>query len=222
MVTTYGSAETSGGCIYDGSPLPEVQMVLEAGDHGRIWLGGPCIASGYLGDASRTAAHFRLGPDGTRWYRTDDLGTLDPDGHLQILGRTDDTLISGGVKVSPRAVEQALEADARVREALVVGLPDPRWGTRIEAMITRAQSVQHPPSSSTSDQDLLDILRTAVRKRLGAPAAPRRLHVVERLPSTSTGKPDRRAAARQLAMRPEPNADLPGEKTQSSRREAPR
>ena len=202
VVTTYGSAETAGGCVYDARALPGVRVRIEpeaeAPGRGRIWLGGPSIAEGYLGDPARTAEHFRRDAEGTRWYLTEDLGALGPEGKLTVLGRADDVLITGGVKVSARAVEQALEADPRVREALVVGLPDPRWGTRIEALITRS----HTGGSAEGAEDLAGSLREAVREALGPAAAPRRIAVRERLPLTSTGKPDRRAAADQLTRDP--------------------
>ena len=93
---TYGSSETSGGCVYDAKALPGVEVKTV---DGRIWLGGPTIASGYLGDPELTAGHFSVDARGTRWYRTDDLGSVE-DGILSVSGRADDVIITGGVKVS--------------------------------------------------------------------------------------------------------------------------
>ena len=95
VVTTYGSAETAGGCVYSGVALPGVRLrvvpedagLLDssvAGDAsaggtpniGRVWLGGEHLASGYMGDNARTASHFFVDADGYRWYRTDDYGSL--------------------------------------------------------------------------------------------------------------------------------------------------
>src|SRR5690606_34072477 len=105
LVTTYGSTETAGGCVYDGRPLDGVRVrIVEASadkdGSGLVELSGPVLADGYLGDPARTAAAFAIDPDGTRWYRTGDLGDLAPDGTLRIRGRADDVIISGGVKVT--------------------------------------------------------------------------------------------------------------------------
>ncbi|WP_129656524.1 AMP-binding protein [Rothia halotolerans] len=229
LVLTYGSAETAGGCVYDGVPLPGVEVRIEhddagpsdvplpgdpasgrsgapagptpdvlapagTGRPGRIWLGGPTIAHGYLGDPARTAGHFLRDAAGTRWYGTDDLGLLREDGEgrgarLAVSGRADDVVITGGVKVSARAVAAALEEDPGVREALVVGVPDERWGTAVAALLSRA------PGAAVNTP----ALRERVAQRLGRAAAPKTLLVLDALPAASTGKPDRAAAARLLA-----------------------
>ncbi len=77
MVTTYGMSETAGGCVYDGTPLAGVATSVQAD---RIWLGGPTVAAGYLDDPQRSAAAFVLDAAGTRWFGTDDLGEIGPDG----------------------------------------------------------------------------------------------------------------------------------------------
>lgn len=226
-VTTYGSAETAGGCVYSGSVLPgvRVELVPEEGmpavpdtggkpaQVGRIWISGAHLASGYIGDAARTAEHFFTAADGTRWYRTDDYGLLspahdpdsaarDPDStahgnapHLQVLGRSDDVLISGGVKISARAVAAVLEEHPAVREACVVGLPDARWGTAIAAAVTlvpSADAAAAPTENSPApNEELCDLLRARCAEKLGAPAAPKQLSILPDFPLTSTGKPDR-------------------------------
>lgn len=231
-VTTYGSAETAGGCVYSGSVLPgvRVQLVPEEGmleesmptapdiegtpaQVGRIWISGTHLASGYIGDATRTAEHFFTAADGTRWYRTDDYGLLspahgpdsaahDPDSavqgsepRLQVLGRSDDVLISGGVKISARAVATVLEEHPAVREACVVGLPDARWGTAIAAAVTlvpSADAAAAPTENSRAlNEELCALLRARCAEKLGAPAAPKQLSILPDFPLTSTGKPDR-------------------------------
>ena len=110
VVTTYGSAETCGGCVYDGVPLEDV-LVRVDGD-GRILLGGATIAAGYL-DAPELSAEAFVEDDGVRWYRTSDLGELDDDGKLTVLGRADDVVITGGVKVSAAHVQAELEKPRR-------------------------------------------------------------------------------------------------------------
>ena len=220
-VTTYGSAETAGGCVYSGSVLPgvRVELVPEEGmpavpdtggkpaQVGRIWISGAHLASGYIGDAARTAEHFFTAADGTRWYRTDDYGLLAPDSNencseprLQVLGRSDDVLISGGVKISARAVATILEEHPSVREACVVGLPDARWGTAIAAAVTLVPSALVPSAGAAVasaenhpalNEELCALLRAHCAEKLGAPAAPKQLSILPDFPLTSTGKPDR-------------------------------
>ena len=220
-VTTYGSAETAGGCVYSGSVLPgvRVELVPEEGmpavpdtdgkpaQVGRIWISGAHLASGYIGDAARTAEHFFTAADGTRWYRTDDYGLLNPDSaahgntahgsepRLQVLGRSDDVLISGGVKISARAVATVLEEHPAVREACVVGLPDARWGTAIAAAVTLVPSADAAAAPTENrpalNEELCALLRARCAEKLGAPAAPKQLSILPDFPLTSTGKPDR-------------------------------
>ena len=219
-VTTYGSAETAGGCVYSGSVLPgvRVELVPEEGmpavpdtggkpaQVGRIWISGAHLASGYIGDAARTAEHFFTAADGTRWYRTDDYGLLSPangpdsathgsEPRLQVLGRSDDVLISGGVKISARAVATVLEEHPAVREACVVGLPDARWGTAIAAAVTLVPSAGAAAAPTENhpalNEELCALLRARCAEKLGAPAAPKQLSILPDFPLTSTGKPDR-------------------------------
>ena len=219
-VTTYGSAETAGGCVYSGSVLPgvRVELVPEEGmpavpdtggkpaQVGRIWISGAHLASGYIGDAARTAEHFFTAADGTRWYRTDDYGLLSPaaapnsnkncsEQRLQVLGRSDDVLISGGVKISARAVATVLEEHPVVREACVVGLPDARWGTAIAAAVTLVPSAGAAAAPTENrpalNEELCALLRARCAEKLGAPAVPKQLSILPDFPLTSTGKPDR-------------------------------
>lgn len=199
VVRTYGSAETAGGCVYEGKPLAGVRVQIEADAAdpqapGRIWLGGPTIASGYANDPQRTAAHFFVDGQGTRWYRTDDLGTQDlRTGALTVAGRADDVLISGGIKTSAAAVATALESHPAVREALVAGVPDARWGTVITAAITPVAGRNIQPD------ELTDGLPRLVAEKLGAASAPKLIEVLPDFPTLPTGKPDRRAVQALLA-----------------------
>ena len=122
ITRTYGSSETAGGCVYDGRALDGVAMRIVDGG---VELSGPMLADGYLGDPERTAAAFATDADGTRWYRTGDLGELTHDGTLRIRGRADDVIISGGVKVSLGEVERAVRAVPGFGEAVVVRMPTP-------------------------------------------------------------------------------------------------
>ena len=216
VVTTYGSAETAGGCIYSGVALPGVRLrvipedagladssvVAGAEAAGRIWLGGEHLASGYLGDSARTASHFFVDAHGCRWYRTDDYGSLtssapnEPENEgapmLNIVGRSDDVIITGGVKISARAVAAVLESHPAVREAAVMGIPDARWGSAVAAAITLrgASGAQSAPDTSEAT---CDMLREFCTDKLGAAGAPKFLRIFADFPTASTGKPDRRA-----------------------------
>lgn len=214
VVTTYGSAETAGGCVYSGVALPGVRLrvvpedagladspvVAGAEAAGRIWLGGEHLASGYLGDSARTASHFFVDAHGCRWYRTDDYGSLVPpapntpedDGApaLSVLGRSDDVIITGGVKVSSHAVAAVLESHPAVREAAVAGVPDARWGAAVIAAVTLRNLPEHYGADAAETARQLQQLCGA---RLGAAGVPKVVRIVPDFPATSTGKPDRLA-----------------------------
>ena len=214
VVTTYGSAETAGGCVYSGGALPGVRLrvvpedagladspvVAGAEAAGRIWLGGEHLASGYLGDSARTASHFFVDAHGCRWYRTDDYGSLVPpapntseDGGapaLSVLGRSDDVIITGGVKVSSHAVAAVLESHPAVREAAVAGVPDTRWGAAVIAAVTLRNLPEHYGADAAETARQLQQLCGA---RLGAAGVPKVVRIVPDFPATSTGKPDRLA-----------------------------
>lgn len=188
VVTTYGMSETCGGCVYDGVPLDGVTVDLA--DDGRIRIAGPVLATGYRGRPDLDAELFEV-RDGTRWLRTSDLGRWDDAGRLTVLGRADDVLVTGGVKVPPAAVERVLAAVPGVGEVLVVGVPDPEWGQALVAVVV-------PRAGSPAPT--LDALREAATAALGGPAAPRHLVTLGALPLRGPGKPDRRGAA-ELAAR---------------------
>lgn len=214
VVTTYGSAETAGGCVYSGTALPGVRLrvvpedagladspvVAGAEAAGRIWLGGEHLASGYLGDSARTASHFFVDAHGCRWYRTDDYGSLVPpapntpedDGApaLSVLGRSDDVIITGGVKVSSHAVAAVLESHPAVREAAVAGVPDARWGAAVIAAVTLRNLPEHYGADAAETAGQLQQLCGA---QLGAAGVPKVVRIVPDFPAASTGKPDRLA-----------------------------
>ncbi|WP_307854200.1 AMP-binding protein [Nocardioides palaemonis] len=128
VVTTYGSSETAGGCVYDGLPLDGVALALDP--TGRVRLGGPTIFAGYDGDADLTREALVDG-----WFLTSDTGRLDPDGRLQVTGRVDDVAISGGVKVPLPAVAERLRQHPAVEDAEVLAVPDEEWGQRVVAVV---------------------------------------------------------------------------------------
>ncbi|HQR28454.1 MAG TPA: AMP-binding protein [Nocardioides sp.] len=128
VVATYGASETAGGCVYDGVPLDGVAVALAA--DGRVRIGGPTLFDGYQDDPGLTAECLVDG-----WFLTADAGRLDEDGRLQVLGRLDDVVVSGGVNVPTPAVAARLRAHPDVRAVEVVGVPDPEWGQRVVAFV---------------------------------------------------------------------------------------
>ncbi|MFE5293975.1 AMP-binding protein [Isoptericola sp. NPDC056618] len=172
-----------------GSPGPGHDR---SGKVGVVELGGPTLAAGYLGDDAATAAAFRTDPDGSRWFRTSDLGRLTPDGTLEVLGRADDVVVTGGVNVAPAPVE-ALVGELLGGEACVVGVPDAEWGQALVAVVATAAGPSGPsgPRILPVDDDALARVRSAVATRLGAPSAPRRVYAAAALPLRGPGKVDR-------------------------------
>ncbi len=181
-VATYGSAETCGGCVYDGVPLDGVGLALAA--DGRIRIGGPTLFDGYLGDADATRAALVDG-----WFVTSDAGRLDEDGRLRVSGRVDDMVVSGGVNVPAGVVAARLREHPAVRAAEVIGVPDPEWGNRVVAVVSLDE-----PSGTLDLAEARDWV-AAVHPR---PWAPREVLVVPTLPMLPNGKVDR-LAVRDLA-----------------------
>lgn len=185
IVTTYGMSETAGGCVYDGRTLDVSLKQLE--EDGRIRLGGSTLAQGYLDEPALSAKAFVVDDAAGRWFRTDDVGHLDDSGALVVDGRIDDQINTGGLKVAPRQVEEALTALDNVTEAVVVGSPDPEWGQVVSAAIVVTQD-SSPPT--------LDEVRDRLRGILPDHALPRRLAALAELPLRGPGKPDRAAVRR--------------------------
>ena len=209
VVTTYGMSETGGGCVYDGRPLDGVELSIQNPDAegaGRILISGPVLAEGYLQPADRApddAGGSFLKSAGKRVLATSDRGRLRSDGRLEVLGRLDDVIITGGVKVEPRTVEEALTGLDTVAEACAVGLPDTQWGSVVvAAVVLEPAAGQETPGNRGGPDGAA--LREAVRTRLDGAHAPKRIVVLEALPLRPSGKVDRRAVARLLAAAAEP------------------
>ena len=180
LVATYGMSETCGGCVYDGLPLDGVRVRIDSPGPdgiGAVQLRGPMLFDGYEAEPERTRAAYDGG-----WLRTHDLGRI-ADGVLEVVGREDDVIISGGVKVPAQAVASMLSADPAVVDSVVVGVPDREWGERVVAVVE-----PHDPLT-------LEDLRDLVTPRAWAP---RQLVLVPSIPRLSNGKPDR-VACRELA-----------------------
>jgi o-succinylbenzoate---CoA ligase len=181
VVTSYGMTETGGGCVYDGVPLDTVEVAVD--DGGRIRLRGPVLLRAYRGGGAGAAG--ALDPDGAvgpldadGWFATSDVGRWDGD-RLEVLGRADDVVLSGGENVPGGAVAATLRTHPAVRDAAVIGRPDPEWGQVAVAVVVPADPAA-PPTLAT--------LRTHVRARHPASHAPRDLVLVPALPRDAMGK----------------------------------
>jgi O-succinylbenzoic acid--CoA ligase len=171
VVATYGMSETCGGCVYDGHPLDGVAVAI--GSEGRIRIAGPVLFDGYDGRADLTADVLRDG-----WFHTQDLGRLDDDGRLQVLGRVDEVVLSGGVNVPGPAVAARLRAHPAVEAVEVVGAADAEWGQRVVACLVGDLSLEEA--------------RDWVAAAHPRSWAPRQVVRLEEIPLLHNGKVDRR------------------------------
>lgn len=176
IVRTYGSTETSGGCVYNGLPIGDTRIRIEAGE---VWISGSCLAAGYLDDSAATAERFLIDGEVT-WFATHDAGVLE-NGVLRVTGRLDRVFTSGGVNVSLDAIEACVRAVPGWGSAVAVAVTDETWGMR-------AVLVSDAVAGASSFEDVQHVVREA----LGAPAVPvaAQQHPVPMLPS---GKPDYQA-----------------------------
>ena len=167
-----------------GLALPGIELAI-AGEHGQplahgkdgeIVVRGPQVFTGYRNNPEANAEAFHPGG----WFRTGDVGRIDPDsGYLQITGRLRELIITGGMNVYPREVEFALETHPAVARAAVVGMPSERWGEEVVAAIVPAARSGYP-----ADEELLEFARS----RLAPFKCPKRVLVVAELPVNAMGK----------------------------------
>jgi O-succinylbenzoic acid--CoA ligase len=173
VISTYGLTETGSGVVYDGFPLPGVEVAIDP-DSAEVRLRGPMLLRAYR-DGTQP-----LGADG--WLATGDAGEVDAAGRLHVHGRMTEMIVSGGENVWPAPVEAALLTHPSVAEVAVAGADDPDWGQRVVAWVVPADP---------GDPPALDELRPLVAELVAPFAAPRQLVLVERLPRTSIGKVQR-------------------------------
>ena len=196
LAVTYGMTEASSqiatatpeqtrqkpGC--SGKPLffNQLRIVgyqgedLSAGKTGQIFLSGPTLMAGYLGQES---------PTPERWFATGDMGYLDNEGDLWVVQRRDDLIISGGENIYPVQVERALMEHPAVELASVVGIGDDDWGQVVGALVILRSGM------TANENELL----AHCRQRLGSYKTPRRLRIVEKIPQNENGKILRKEAA---------------------------
>lgn len=181
LIRTYGMTETCGGCVYDGVPLDgvEVRVHDSAEGGGQVWLRGAVLFDGYVGQPREPGS----------WFATADHGRILDDGRLQVLGRMDETVISGGVNIPLPAVEDAVRGASGVAAAAVVGVADAEWGTRVVAAVVPADG---------RFVDLAELRNAVEAAGLARTWAPQQLLSLGELPLLPAGKVDRERL-RQLA-----------------------
>jgi len=153
-----------------GFPLPGVEIRLQ-GEPAEIQVRGPNVFSGYW---ERPDENLDAFVDG--WFRTGDLGALDQDGYLSIVGRAKELIISGGFNVYPREVEDVLSEYEPIQECAVVGVPDNEWGEVVVAFVVAEREVD------------AEEIKSFVGERLAHYKRPRRTHRLEALPRNALGK----------------------------------
>lgn len=176
-----------------GPPVPGVEIAIfddndqpvPTGEIGEIVVRGDNVMLGYLNQPEETAEAMRSG-----WYHTGDLGKLDEDGYVYILDRKKDMIITAGMNVYPREVEEVLRTHAAVADAAVIGLPDALRGEEAVAVIVRK------PDAEVSERELV----TLCREKLANFKIPRRVLFRETLPYGSTGKVVKRLLKKELEM----------------------
>lgn len=174
-----------------GTPLPLIEFKVVDSDGnevpegatGEFWIRSPTLFGGYWNQPQATAAVMRDG-----WYRTGDAGFRDRDGLLYIVDRVKDMIITGGENVYSAEVEQALAKHPGVKQCAVIGLPDPKWGEKVTAVVIRC------PGIAASPEDLI----THCRGLIAGYKVPKEIRFVETLPMTATGKILKRAVRDQV------------------------
>ena len=169
-----------------GRPLPGVEVALldednnpvAVGEPGEICVRGKIVSDGYLKRPELTAETFS-----GDWLHTGDMAKADEDGYLYIVDRKKDMIISGGFNIYPREIEDVLTSDPGVAAAVAIGIPDDRWGEAVKAIVVAR------PGADPDPQALIAL----VKEKKGAVYAPKSLDIVDELPVTGLGKPDRKA-----------------------------
>jgi fatty-acyl-CoA synthase len=162
----------------DGKPVPQ-------GEPGEICVSGPLLAGGYWNLPEETAKTFKDG-----WLHTGDMAREDEDGFYFIVDRVKDMIVTGGFNVFPREVEDVVAEHPFVAQVCVVGAPDDKWGEAVTAVVVLRQDA---PRDDAAIETMTAEIQAAVKERKGSVQAPKRVEVVDSLPVTGLGKPDKKA-----------------------------
>jgi fatty-acyl-CoA synthase len=169
-----------------GRPVPWVRVELldsnqrpvPAGEPGEICVQGPLVMDGYRDNPELTAEALKGG-----WLHTGDVAVRDPDGFLRIVDRTKDMIVTGGFNVYPREIEDIIGEHPAVSQVAVIGVPHPKWGEAVKALVVAR------PGETAPAEDLIAM----VAKRKGSFQAPKFVEVIDSIPQTAVGKPDKKA-----------------------------
>lgn len=156
----------------DNQPVPE-------GEPGEICVRGPLVMDGYRDNPELTREAFAGG-----WLHSGDVAVRDPGGFLRIIDRTKDMIVTGGFNVYPREIEDILSEHPAISQVAVIGVPDPKWGEAVKALIVLRPGKEDVPKES---------LVSLVAQRKGSYQAPKLVEFIESIPQTPVGKPDKKA-----------------------------
>jgi o-succinylbenzoate---CoA ligase len=172
VIESYGMTETSGGCIYDGKPLENTYYELS--DDNRIKISGSTVASGYLGEEKLWRESFN-----GKWFLTSDFGSV-KNGLLEVAGRADDVVVSGGENVSLIAIENKIKSVFPDIDVAVFAIPDLEWGSAIHIACV---------GKNFDEVEIKKLLEAT----LGSAAKPKEIHRLDIIPITALGKVDKNA-----------------------------
>jgi fatty-acyl-CoA synthase len=169
-----------------GRPTPWMRVALmddamhpvPDGQAGEICVQGPLLMGGYLNKPEETALALAGG-----WLHTGDVAIRSADGFLRIVDRKKDMIVTGGFNVFAREVEDVLASHPAIRQAAVIGVPDPKWGEAVKAVVVMV------PGQTVTAEELI----TLVRDSKGPVQAPKSVEFVDRIPLSPLGKPDKKA-----------------------------
>ncbi len=193
-----GSGERRGGTV--GFPLPGVDLRLQdergqavpVGEIGGIQVRGPNVFQGYWRQPEKTRDEFAVDAEGRRWFKTGDVGMIDGDGYVTIVGRSKDLIISGGYNVYPAEVEGFLNALPGVAESAVIGAPHPDLGEAVMAVVVPRGGADAGPCArpdSPGDPERFGLgLVNALRERIAHFKIPKRIVLAAELPRNAMGK----------------------------------
>ena len=168
-----------------GRPTPWVRVELfdanmqpvPDGEPGEICVRGPLVMDGYRNNPELTAEAFKGG-----WLHTGDVAVRDPGGFLRIVDRTKDMIVSGGFNIYPRELEDILSEHPAVAQVAVIGVPHPKWGEAVKALVVTR------PGEQVAPEALIEL----VSARKGSYQAPKLVEFLDAIPQTPVGKPDKK------------------------------
>jgi fatty-acyl-CoA synthase len=168
-----------------GRPTPWVRVELfdanmqpvPDGEPGEICVRGPLVMDGYRNNPELTAEVFKGG-----WLHTGDVAVRDPGGFLRIVDRTKDMIVSGGFNIYPRELEDILSEHPAVAQVAVIGVPHPKWGEAVKALVVTR------PGEQVAPEALIEL----VSARKGSYQAPKLVEFLDAIPQTPVGKPDKK------------------------------